>query len=98
MNPPNVNPTPKARFQESGNNIAEHHTLLESRPFQRACDFGLQQYMLKLATVTGDFNTAAAAGFKMQGAQEFLATLRLLAEKPEPVKPPELVGQLNYRA
>lgn len=79
---PITNPTPKARFQESGDNISKHRDMIGSKEFQRGCDSALLQYQAVLGLRTTDMATAAANQFKLLGAQEFLQELRLLAEMP----------------
>jgi hypothetical protein len=75
------NPIPKARFQESVDNISKHRDLIQMREFQRACDFSMLQYQIELANATnGNVNLAAAAHMKLCGAQEFLFVLRNLGE------------------
>lgn len=79
---PITNPTPKQRFQESGENISRHRDLIATKEFVRGCDFALLQYQAELALRTADATNAASNHFKMMGALEFLQTLRLLAEMP----------------
>lgn len=87
MPEPNLAPTPKFRFRESPNNISEHRTMIESRPFQRAIDFALLNYQLAVAqTVTDNPQNAAYAGLKMAGVQEFLFMLKTLSEEPRIVR------------
>lgn len=89
---PNLNPTPKTRFRESANNISEHRAMVETRPFQRACDFALLEYQAYLASwVAENPQSAAFAGLKLTGAQEFLTTMRALSESPRLM--PKLVPQ-----
>lgn len=78
------NPSPKARFQESSDNVKRHRDLIQSREFERAVDFSLLQYGSRLQSETdGNLNAAAAAHLRMTGAHEFIATLRNLAESTE---------------
>lgn len=78
------NPSPKARFQESQDNIKRHRDMLQSREFERACDFSLLQYTSRLQSQTdGNLNAAAAAHLRLTGALEFLAVFRNLAESYE---------------
>jgi len=75
------NPSPKARFQESQDNISKHRDMIQSREFQRASDFALLQYQIKLAAETnGNVNLAAAAHMKLCGAAELLLVMRNLGE------------------
>lgn len=79
-----TNPSPKKRFQESTDNISKHRDLIQSREFQRACDFAILQYASRLQDETnGNLNAAAAAHLRMTGAQEFLWTMRNLSEAAE---------------
>jgi len=78
------NPLPKARFQESQDNISKHRDLIQTKEFQRASDYALLQYAARLQQETdGNLNAAAAAHLRMTGAQEFLATFRNLGESVE---------------
>ena len=78
----NTNPTPKARFQSINQNIVAHRALIERPDFERACDVSLLEYQRKLSELDSSLNNAAACHFRILGAQEFLATLRGLAETP----------------
>lgn len=80
MAQPNVNPSPKARFQSVAQNITAHRAMLERDSFDKATDAAMLQYSADLATQNRDGNCAMAMGFKLQGAMEFLQTLKLLAE------------------
>ena len=83
---PNVNPTPKARFQSAPQNITAHHAMIERDSFDKAADAALLQYCADMAQQTRDGNSAMAMGFKLQGALEYLQTLKLLEETgPTPV-------------
>lgn len=78
--PPNLNPSPKTRFRESGDNISKHKALLEMREFDRAIDYAFMQYQADLAARCADANGAMAMGLKLCGAHEFVQTLRTLTE------------------
>ena len=93
---PAINPTPKARFQQSGDSIAKHRNMVDLPEFTRATDFALLEYQMLLAKQTQDTQTAMAAGLKLQGALEFLTQLRLLSETAK-VPTPQIVEQLNHR-
>lgn len=80
---PNLNDSPKTRFQQSADNVSKHNALVTSRDFQRACDFSMLQYQAYLASQSVDGNGAAASHFKMLGAQEYLATFRTLGSQPQ---------------
>jgi len=96
-----VNPTPKARFQESDANIKAHHALLENPDFQRAEDFTLLSYHRSVAFAqANDANpqvAAMVAGWKLAGVQEFLHEFRTLAEKPLAVMPPGQARTLDHK-
>lgn len=94
-----TNPTPKAAFQESAQNISKHRDMIASGEFGRAAMFALLEYQRILCqnTPPENFNFCAASHFKMLGAQEFLHTLRNLAESPKvPVIVPD--GNLDHKA
>jgi len=75
-----VNPSPKSRFMESGQNISEHRQLVDSRPFIRGVDFALAEYSAVIVQGMADGNQAAAVAIKLRGVHEFLQTFRLLSE------------------
>lgn len=90
-NPPpaaNLNPSPKARFMQSGTRISNHRALIMSDAFEDAADAAMLQMQRAMANDIKDGNSAMAAGFRMLGAQEFLANFRLLAETPRAPSPP----------
>lgn len=96
---PVVNPSPKTRFQESGQNVGSHRDMVDSTVFQRAIDFAVMEYTRQLATDTARTSgNAAINGFKQAGALEFIDVLRNLSESPQPVAPPAQIPQLNHRA
>ena len=81
------NPTPKARFLESKDNIAAHHKLLDERATERGIDFALMQYARELAdNPPNDMTNCAAHWLRLQGAHDFVKVLKTLAEVPAPVK------------
>ncbi len=93
-----ANPTPKARFQQSGTAISDHRHLVDSTPFIQAADFAMLEYQRKLVMQATDQYAAMATGLKLQGALEFLQQLRMLAE-PEPKgESRPMVPSLNHRA
>ena len=81
--PPQSNPTPKSRFLANSTYINQHRDLITSDAFIRATDVGLNHYQVLLANQVTDGNTAMAAGFKLQGALEYVQTMRLLSEIPK---------------
>ena len=85
MNTPNdpnrlINPTPRARFQVSSDNVSKHRDLVDRNEFQRGADFALLQYSAEL---TEKESNPTVIGLKIAGAHEFLKTFRLLSEKPD---------------
>jgi hypothetical protein len=92
--PIDKNPTPKTVFRESTDNIKAHNELTQSRPFTRAIDFALLEYQRELANeCLKDMGKSAFVGLKMTGAQEFVRTLRGLADIQ--VSPPVIVDPDN---
>lgn len=77
-----VNPTPRARYQASVNNIKVHRDIFGSAATQAALDTALLEYQLQLVIGTKDANGAAASHFKLAGANEFAHLLKTFAEKP----------------
>lgn len=89
MSQPNLNPSPRARFQLERNNITSHKSMIELPSFDRGMDAALLEYASVLAKGNNTSNDAMAMGFKLQGAQEFLMFLKTLAEAapvPQPRK------------
>lgn len=97
LNRPVINPSPKHRFRESGDNISKHRALLEMREFDRALDFAVLQYTLQASSRVGDANGAVALGYKLLGVQEFIATLKTLSEVV-PVPTQTVNENLDHRA
>lgn len=87
---PNVNPTPRQRFQSVKGCIEAHRSLLEIPAFDRALDHACLEYQTRLGNEATDPNRAMAVGFKMAGMFEFLTILKTLAEAAPtaPPKPP----------
>lgn len=79
---PLLNPSPKQRFQQQGSFVSTHREMVDSAAYNRATEFGLQQYAIMLGQSVGDGNSAMAVGFKLQGAVEILLTMRNLSETP----------------
>lgn len=90
-----INPSPKTRFQQSGNNVSEHRKLIDLPAFQRGVDMALLQYQATVAEQVRDGNSAASAGLRLLGVHEFLTTFRLLSEPAEIPKPLPTVGVLK---
>jgi hypothetical protein len=102
MSQPTANPTPKTRFQEIKGAIDAHHTLIESESFKRGCDTAMLEYQRKLSAnlglATQHQAEALANGYRIQGANEFLAELRNLAEASAKTQPPGLARTLAHDA
>jgi hypothetical protein len=81
--------TPKERFQAHDGNVAAHQRLFTSLEFELSADAAMLEYADQLTRMrAGDGNAAAAAGFKLAGAMEFLNVLKDLAEKPPKAQAP----------
>ena len=82
-------PTPKQRFQQGQGSIVNHNALVQSPQFETSTDAAMLEYADQLSRMrTGDVNMAAAAGFKLAGAYEFLTVLKDLGSRPSaPSKP-----------
>lgn len=93
-----TNPSPSARFRESGNNIGRHRDMVVSHEFQRAADFGMLEYAAQLTLATKDANEAMAAGLKLRGAYEFLQIMRNLGESPRMAPPRVITDNLDHKA
>lgn len=83
---PPVNPSPKQRFLQSKSLVSAHRSILDRPEFEVVCDYAMLHYQYLLSGKTVDAITASAAGFKLQGALEFLAVLRNLSETTPPIQ------------
>lgn len=77
-----LNPSPKARFIQSTDNVSKHRKMVDSGEFQRATDLGFLQYVAQQMQTIGDGASAMAAGYRIQGAFDALQTVRMLSETP----------------
>lgn len=82
---------------QSSVRISEHRAMVSSDTFERSTDSAMLQYQSLVAGQVANGNDAIAAGFKLQGALEFLQTLKLLAETPR-MPTPVVTDNLNSRA
>lgn len=90
-------PSPKARFLESADNISKHRSMVDSKEFQRACDFAMLQFSASVCQEIQDGNTAMAVGMKLLGANQFMQVLRNLSEVPK--GPTNIITpRLNHQA
>lgn len=96
-----VNPNPKARFQEVEANIKGHHAVLENPTFNLAQDMALLEYNRKIALELGASQNPQVQGminaWKLAGVQEFISEFRNLAEKVIPAQPPGLARTLDHK-
>ena len=85
--PPAINPRPRARFQTNKDFVRVHADLVKTKDFQNILDYSLLEYQAKLAEIKlNEFNAAAAAHLKMQGAMEFIDVLKKLGhQEADPV-------------
>lgn len=97
VNAPNVNPTPKQRFQESADNVTKHREMIQDRAFQRGIDTALLEYQSFVSQeVSNNPGSAAFAGLKMNGAMEFVTILKLLGEQAQRVTPKLVTPNLDH--
>jgi len=95
----NINPTPKAIFMSSNQNIASHKRMIETSEFQRAIQVAQLQYVRVLHNLAQGknlndpgFATGAAMCFeRLQGSQEIIDIMLKLAE-PMPTPEVRVVG------
>jgi hypothetical protein len=90
-----TNPTPQQRFQQDTKKVTEHRDMVGTKAFEVGADFAMMEYNRLLLTRVADANASAAAGMKLQGALEFLATFRMLAESPTAKRPDPLPQNLK---
>jgi hypothetical protein len=89
VNPPNVNPTPRQRFQQDTRRVHNHRELASGDIFTLSADFAMLEYLRNQTAKVIDTQSAMAAGYRLQGAQDYLATFRALGESerlPTPVR------------
>ena len=100
MDKPAANPSPKTLFREIKGAIDAHHNLIETESFKRGCDTALLEYQRKLSAnlglATNHQAEALANGYRIQGANEFLAELRNLAEPVQIPLPPGKARVLDH--
>jgi hypothetical protein len=93
---PNVNPSPRVRFQSVPENIKRHRELVTRDDLQTSLDFALLEYQ-RLVMKTTEPQVAGMGHFKMAGALEFIHAFKTLAEQ-EQVPEKKDFGKLNYKA
>lgn len=94
------NPTPKDRFQSSDVRISDHRKMVASEQFERACDFAMLEYGMRLRAGLDEDSPQSImnAGLKAAGAQEFLLILRNLSEKPIAPATLSIAKNLDHKA
>jgi hypothetical protein len=75
------NPTPKSRFNAESVWVKKHREFIERDEVQLMLDFAFMEYTQKLKAESKD---SAASFNKMQGAMEYIATLKTLTESIVP--------------
>lgn len=86
--PPNMNASPKARFQEASSLLGKHRDFVTSAEFNRAMDFGLLQLQAELCAKCDSPDKAMSVGMRLLGAQELIQIVKNLAvTQPAPPRP-----------
>lgn len=81
---PVVNPTPKQLLAANKELLSRHRDFMQNPYLSQTIDMAMAQYVRVLAEKQAmDGNTAAANFFKIEGAHDFVNTLRRLGETPE---------------
>jgi len=94
---PSVNPRPKQVFQQAAALMSKHRDLMQDNALNIAIDTALLEMQRRQAVVSDkDVTGAATNHFKVQGALEFVAILRNLAETEKLPDKPQPVAQLQY--
>ena len=84
---PNVNPTPKEEFQNNASFVKMHRELMQQPMLAVSLQFAVLEYQRHLARPTViEGNTAASNFYRLCGVNEFLDTLKKLAEMPDVLK------------
>jgi hypothetical protein len=93
---PEVTPfsSPRERFQSVDLAVRAHHDMVDKPSFNAGADSALAQYVTNQIQGIHDLNSAAACGFRIQGAVDFLSLFKTLAEIPKPGTPESVPGQL----
>lgn len=76
------NPTPKERFLQNTSLLKNHRSMVDSDVFQAVADAAMLEYQNLLSRQTTDAISASAAGFKLQGALEFIGVMKGLSDTP----------------
>jgi hypothetical protein len=84
----------RERFQGNDANVRAHHDLVDSPAFDRGADAALADFTAEVALNIVDMNSAAAAGYRIRGAVDFLRRFKTFAEVPPPQQPQALPGAL----
>lgn len=100
MTGPNVNPSPKQRFLAIKRCVDQHRELIERPDFQLSVDHALAQMAWTQSsegnpTFSVSGNIAAERFYRIQGAHEFVRTLKTLAEVSAPL-PIQETGQISH--
>lgn len=101
MTPPNINPSPKAKFLAIKQCVDRHAELVQRPDLQTGLEQAFLQFQWELCggnlhlgtNATG--NEAAASYYKLLGVHEFIRTFKLLAQAPMPAKP-ETSGDISH--
>ena len=72
--------------------------MIDLPEFQRGVDFTILQYQADLIMRNNNMNEAAAGLLKLQGAMEFVQTLRNLGEPAQPMPRKLAIPQLDHSA
>lgn len=94
---PNVNPTPKQKFQSVTIQVSAHRELMQNGDLNRSIDIALLEMQRRQGQVASlDVASAATNHFKVQGALDFVSILRNLGETAELPKTALDNTQLKY--
>ena len=94
--PAATNPSPKAEFLQSADNVTKHRHMVDLPEFARALHFAQLEYAAAVSSKMVDANSAMAGGLKISGAMEFCQVLRLLSETTQMPRP-VVMNQLDHR-
>lgn len=78
------NPTPKAEFLISADNLKRHHMLVENPILRDHLEVALAEYTRRQSAMDLGPDSGAARFLRIQGAHELLDVFLNLAESPTP--------------
>lgn len=92
-----TNPSPKSVLLSDPKKIEAQRTLVQNAVFSYGVDAALMQYQRFLCNQPVESQEAAASHYRMEGALQFVAVLKGLAEMPQ-IQKPQNIAALDHKA